>query len=258
MMCAWTVDEEKIELSPDFKALTETALIEPEPESATQPFISSEKDLKALEQHTKKEGAALFEKKPSGLTEEERMSKECEPALELLKENNGPKAELALLEVLGTSPKNHLARVELVKFYLNNNRVSEAEKQLDLGLKADPEYPKYLQMMAIVYDKKDNPEKALDYLSKLPPEKRHNKTTMALFGHLYHQTGQFLLARQQYARLLHYEPNNTVWLLGLSTALDGEGEKRAAIEGYEKLQQNDAIDKSVKDYIQTRLKALKG
>ncbi len=57
-------------------------------------------------------------------------------------------------------------------------------------------------------------------------------------------------------KLLKSDPNNPKWILGLAIALDVEGDRKAALENYQKLQAKAGVDTGVLKYVQERIKIL--
>lgn len=199
-----------------------------------------------------------FDKKPTQLTEDEKTSADYRSAMAALNKGEENIAENLFLKNLATSIDHHASRVELAKLYLKRNRNDEAEILLEEGLRISENFPHFLRLMAVVYDRKNDSEKALSYLMKVPESKRQDTTYVALLAHAYQKTGQYALARQQYYRLLQNEPRNALWLLGVSIALESEGQREAALEGYQKLNHEGNMDPQVLNYVRDRIKALKG
>lgn len=219
--------------------------------------VSSEKENKG-EKRIVKDGVAIFEKTRSTLTAEEQAATDYEYALEHFGAGDNSEAEKVLIKALNHKPNHHASRIELATLYLKKERLEEAEQVLQEGLRIDENHPDFLKLMAILHDKREEPEKALTLLVKVKDSKRHDKNYVAFLGHIYQQTGQYSLARQQYFRLLQSEPKNPIWLLGVSIALDAEGQRDAALEGYYQLKKEGKIDPKILKYVQDRIKILKG
>ena len=215
---AWTVDEKIIEI-PE---MNDAKLIQA-PSVLKKEAISQSKET------------FQFEKKLSSLTTDEQNSHEFRKAIACKTEGKQLEAEMHFVDILKLQPAHQSARIELAQIYLKTNRDFEAGNLLEEGLMQAENNPEFLRLMSIVHERKNEPQKALTLLLKVPESYKQNKDYIALLGHVYQQTGRYGLARQQYFRLMQREPKNPIWLLGVSIALEAEGSKEAALEGYKKL-----------------------
>jgi MSHA biogenesis protein MshN len=151
-----------------------------------------------------------------------------------------------------------MTRTALASLYLTQGKLNDAEWALLEGLKIDEYHPDFLRLAAVVYDRKQEPEKALNYLIKIKDHQRKDKNIVSFLGYLYQKTGHYSLARQQYFRLLQADPQNPLWLLGISIAFDFEGQIEAALEGYRRLISQNGIDSAIVQYARHRIRFLKG
>ncbi len=203
-------------------------------------------------------GGALFEKKLTKLSLEERISGDYRRALELLANQEAHQAETLLINNLHQLPSHHPSRIELATHYLKNHQHDDAELILHEGLRFDESHPEYLRLMAVICDRKEEPEKALSLLMKVKDSQRQDDNYISFLGHIYQELGSYSLARQQYFKLLQRDPQNSLWLLGVSIALDSEGQRDAALEGYRRLNQEGNFEPDVRQYIKDRIQSLKG
>ena len=267
-VAAWTVSERVVELSQESPIMAKQA--DPVMDEEMPPVMKKWTDQKEFfsdnkvakeEEFIKKapdSDKGLFEKTRSSFTLEEHVAMEHQRALQFFDKKDLIKAEAILIEILDQMPRYHESRIELANFYLKEERVEAAETILLEGLKLDENHPDFLRLMAMVQDRKGEPDKALAFLVKVKDSRKQDKNYIAFLGHIYQQTGRYSLARQQYFRLLEMEPKNPLWLLGVSIALDAEGQRDAALEGYQRLTAEGNIDPSVLKYVQDRIDILKG
>jgi Flp pilus assembly protein TadD len=237
---AWTVDEKIIEL-PD---MNQVKLIQSQDEVKKEAILQNKETFQ-------------FEKKLSSLTTDEQNSYEFRKAIACKNEGKQLEAEMHFVDILKLQPAHQSARVELAQIYLKTNRDFEAANLLEEGLMQAENNPDFLRLMSIVHERKNEPQKALTLLLKVPESYKQNKEYIALLGHIYQQTGRYAMARQQYFRLMQREPKNPIWLLGVSIALEAEGSKEAALEGYKKLKKEN-IDTGVLRYVEERIEKLAG
>ncbi len=206
----------------------------------------------------KAHNTGTFEKKAPTLEPEEIASQDFHAAIKLMNSGSTMQGEQKLVSALRQNPEHQQARVQLATLYLKQDRELEAEVCLQEGLQHSENDPELLRLQALVYERQSEPEKALKCLNKLPSESKSHKTIMSLKANLFQQVGQYKEARQHYMKLLKQEPHNSAWLLGLSIALDSEGDKESAIEGYKQLQARSGLEHGVLEYVANRLNALKG
>ncbi len=157
-----------------------------------------------------------------------------------------------------SSADEHQSRIELATLYLQQDKLEAAETLLMEGLFMDAYHPDCLRLMAFIEDRRQAPEKALELLSKVKSHHRQDAQYISFLGYIYQKTGHYDLARQQYFRLLESEPENATWVLGLSMALEAQGQRESALEGYHRLQNKMGIDSSIVNYAKERIRVLKG
>lgn len=202
--------------------------------------------------------ATVFEKKETKLTDEELAVSDYAQALEWINAGMEVKAEQLLATSIRQCPEHVPTRAELARLYLKRNRDEEAEMLLAEGLQFSNENPEFLKLMAMTMERKEDFSSALKYLNRIARNKQNEKDTIALFGHIHHRAGNYSLARQEYGRLMKMEPNNTLWSLGFTMALDGQGNSAAALDGYQKLLKDPNMESSLLKYVEERVVALKG
>lgn len=260
---AWSVSERIVELpqeAPIVQKRFEAKKLTP---NALTPEIKKE-NASVLEQKptvsttVAEKEAPIFQKKDASLSIEEQALTDLRRAQGLIKNREYAEAEKILIFILNRTPSHHATRSELASLYFKEDQLDDAENILLEGLKYDENNSDFLKVMAMIHDKRDEPDKALSLLVKVKESKKQDPSYIAFLGHIYQQTGQYGLARQQYFRLLQMDPKNSMWLLGVSIALDAEGQKDAALEGYNRLTHEGNIDPKILKYVQERINVLKG
>jgi len=243
---AWTVSEWVVDMPSEVGESKGATLDIPQ-----KPKKLSHATLEPVE----KKSATSFEKTEAATTGEEQAVNDYRRALQHLAQGESLQAEKLLRNSLIQFPNYHDARAELSTVYLKRNQIEEAEVILQEGLSLDENNADFLRLMAMVYDRKGDPEAALALLVKVK-DSRKDKSYVAFLGHIYQETGRYALARQQYYRLLQEEPKNPLWLLGVSVALDGEGQRGPALEGYRRLLSEGNVDPAILKYVQERVDLL--
>lgn len=263
-VAAWTVTNKVVELPGETAVIQKTI----HSEDLSQEFALGQKEEKiVLEKEVVSEkemvistekDAPVFHKKNTELTSTEKVQGNYWRAVDCLNNQEPVEAENLLLSNLNILPKHHPSRSELATLYLKNEQLAEAEEILKTGLRLDPKETSFLKLMAVLEEKKGDPEKALGFLVKVKDYRVQDKNYVALLGHLYQETGNYGLARSQYLRLIEAEPNNPVWLLGVTVSWDAEGNRKEALAGYHRLDKGGKLDPKILSYVRERIKALKG
>lgn len=199
-----------------------------------------------------------FEKKASQLTPEEIAMNKYSEALEFIRHGLESKAILLLEDALEACPQHFSTRTELARLYIKNQQNLQAEMILQEGLKISEQHPESLRLLAIVFERKNEFDKAVDCFNKIPEEYKSDRNTVAFLGHIYQRAGRYQMAKKQYGRLLQAEPTNPLWLLGISIALDSLGKTQDALEGYYRLQAESGLEPHLLDYVKERVTELKG
>lgn len=261
---AWSVPETVVEFSSELTPKAAPVHLEKKTIPMNEPKALSETGLsqsaldKARQRFQDKQQDFVFQKTLTKLSPMEQAAIDYQRAVQYLRTGNEIQSEQILIEVLVRTPDYHLARSELATLYLKQDELDEAERLLVDGLKLEANDADFLRLMAVIHDRKNEPDKALALLVRVPNDRKKDKHYVAFLGHVYQKMGQYSLARQQYFRLLQVEPKNPVWLLGLSIALDSEGHRDAALEGYRRLVSEGNVEISVLEYARERIKHLKG
>ncbi len=253
---AWTVPDRIVELPLSAQSVSQVTApnaIFKKQEPAVE--IQAAKPISSL---TPNADGPFFEKRKATLNQDEQGGVDYRRALEHISNGETTSAKRLLMSTLNEMPRHHASRIALGTLYIKENLLDGAEDLLAEGLRLDEDNADFLRLMAAVHNKRDEPDKALALLVKVKDSRTHDKNYMAFLGHVYQQTGRYALARQQYFRLLQMEPKNSLWLLGVSIALDAEGQKTAALDGYHRLTAEGNIDPGILKYVQDRINVLKG
>lgn len=195
----------------------------------------------------------VFEKKLAILNDDEKSMEDYAKALEYVNSGQDEKAQQYLEKSLAAFPMHTQSRVELARIYLKYHRDLDAQSTLEEGLRLSETNADFLKMMAVIHERRGEPKVALNYLTKIPIEKQKDKNTVALMGHMYQRVGSFGKAKEQYARLMEFEPHNPLWLLGMAIALDSQGNKKSALEHYKRIQEDPSIDYKLLKYVENRV-----
>lgn len=146
----------------------------------------------------------------------ERLRDACEQfeqALELLEENGYWSDLLKVAERLLYVSPAHLYALKLsARIYLENNEALKALVKLKEAFRQAPEDPQVLRLLAVAFDKIEQPNKTLSVLHKL--------------ANVYQEQGKLSLARDVFSEILELDPTDSVSQASLMelNAVVGEGD----------------------------------
>ncbi len=215
--------------------------------------VSIQKKEASRKEQSKK--PAVFQKRLAKLQENEQAVEEYSHALEYINMGEVSKAIPLLEQGLKKAPNQIMIRVQLASLYLKQNRDLDAEYVLQNGLQLSNDNPEFLKLLAVLYERRGEADKALEAINKIPVNRRNDKESTAFLGHLLQSTGHHAKARELYERLQRAEPQNPLWMLGIAVSFDAEGRKKEALQSYEKLRK-ESMDTKMSKYADRRIAIL--
>lgn len=127
----------------------------------------------------------------------ERKDKNDFHGYQAMKEKNYFKAELHLKKALEANPNNEVARINLAKIYIDQNRLNEANGIVNGTLKIYENYDKALNLLGIIYLKKREFNHALGVFNRITQ-------VNPKFVNAYHNIGVVLLNQKKNEQALDY------------------------------------------------------
>ncbi|MGL4249502.1 MAG: tetratricopeptide repeat protein [Aeromonas sp.] len=135
-------------------------------------------------------------------------------------------------DVLAHDPYNKGAREQLAGLLYGESRLSEARQLLEEGIRLDPEQADFRLLLARLAMSEGQQQQALDWLSGYQPDFASNLDYYATWAGLNQELGQNAEAASLYVKLLHQQPDQGRWWLGLGVAEDGQGHTQQALDAY--------------------------
>ena len=127
----------------------------------------------------------------------ERKDKNDHLGYQAMKEKNYFKAEVHLKKALEANPNNEVARINLAKLYIDQNRLNEANGIVNGTLKIYHNYDKALNLLGIIYLKKREFNNALGVFNRITQ-------VNPKFVNAYHNIGVVLLNQKKNQQALNY------------------------------------------------------
>jgi len=197
-----------------------------------------------------------FFKKERPLTQQQQVKQIASQVSVLLKEGFFKQAEVLLNKTLAQFPKQHRLRVQLGDLYLQEGRLLDAKQVLSYGLTLHHTYPGYLEAMAMVHQKMQEPEKAISLLLKVPSQFRNRSRYMTLLASAYYQSGLYEVSKQHYMQLVQHDRKNSQGWLGLALSMEAMGDLSSAVDSYQQVKRCGGLDVNVLQYVGHRIAVL--
>jgi tetratricopeptide (TPR) repeat protein len=167
-------------------------------------------------------------------------------------------AEECYLKALALDSSFYPARLNLSTVYLEEGKISEAESELMYLINIKPEDPKVLYNLAFLYQRKNEFEKADEFLSKLFISDPKNNNAYLLKGRNLEVQNKIREAIENYIEAYQINPNDPKILYSLGRAKDLAGEKNEALTYYQLFLKNSSdTDKDLVKSVNQRVNYLK-
>ena len=167
----------------------------------------------------------------------------------------GRKADaVALLqEYVSTVENSQHVDVVLFSYYLDSNREYEA-RALVRGINSPHSYLSYMRSKLDVLD--GNISLALNRLENTPPDEQAKIRHFTLQAGLYQHVEAYEKSRNLYSKLLTFDSQNPVYLLGYAVSSDKLNDVNQAYIGYKRLHDTNKLKPDVEIFVTNRLKQL--
>ncbi|SHJ78846.1 MSHA biogenesis protein MshN [Malonomonas rubra DSM 5091] len=248
------VEAEKASVAPSPSPAPEPPAVEKKNENVSLP--QKETPVVAESTSTNVEDAR-FRKKTAPLSPEERAQALYLQSLSVLQQGDDVVAENNLLQALELNPNHQAARLQLINLLRQNNRVAEAFSQVEMGLQLHPQSHMLRKDMARQLLSAGRLDEAIATLNYTPfPAMAQDLEYHALLAALLQESGDYQHAIPIYRGLLSYQPQESMWWLGLAISLDQSGDAEQAKSAYLKVAGQQGLRADLADYVASRLQAL--
>ncbi len=172
-------------------------------------------------------------------------------------DQNRPAVALSKLQaLLKKYPQCLSARMALAQLLQRQNKIAEAIQELKSGLSYTPESPDYIELLATLLTEEGKFAEALQVLNQMQPFIDENPSYYALMAGLYEHLEQYSIAISIYKQLLRFNPNSSVWWLGLGISLERSGDRKEAIHAYNQAREAEDLKPALRSYVESRLNVM--
>lgn len=242
--------------APNQTPVTETPTVKNQPSYVlpvnipdTAPILEAENTSAPANVHT----ATL---RPFTLEETARV--ELEKAVKLGEGDQTRDAIDILENLLEKFPKFQEARQELVRDLMILDEMSVAESILTEGLQYTPNYSPFIELRAQISLKQNNPRKALKILLTSPPKLKENPEYHAMIAAVYEKLEEPTRAMNIYRQLIQLQPENALWWFGLAVTLEEMGQPNAAAQAYKTSLSSGDLNPELQAYATTKINTISG
>lgn len=161
-----------------------------------------------------------------------------------------------LVSLLKLDPDYKDARVSLIALLIDQDKLMEAEKMIQVGLQQNPEFIPFIELKARILALNGKYKLALNTLRSRTPNIDENPEYHAFIAAMYQQNNDYSLAASLYRQLLAINSNNSSWWFGLGVSLDKLNQEKNAIDAYQHALNVGHLSPESTTYLQSRLRKL--
>lgn len=187
---------------------------------------------------------------------DELAEQRLEQAIGAIDGGRGRHGESLLQEALILRPDYTEARQRLAGYYYGRGFSSEALRVLQEGLALSPDNSALLGLIARIYEETNRPAEALRMLNRLNVQLPEHSDLLVLRAAMANELGHYTSAAEDYRALLHINPHQGIWWLGLGYAEEQQGDPTAAELAYKQALADERLDRESRDYVRSRMEVL--
>jgi MSHA biogenesis protein MshN len=175
-------------------------------------------------------------------------------ALSSLQEGYVNEAIGALDQALQANPRHDAARQTLVGLLIENKRVDEAMRQLQLGLTLDPRQPAMAMLLARLQIERGGT--GIETLMRTLPYAGPNSDYHAFLAGALQRQQRHREAAEQYQAALQGAPQNGVWWMGLGISLQAEKRDGEAVDAFRKSRATGTLNAELLSFVERKIQQL--
>jgi MSHA biogenesis protein MshN len=179
-------------------------------------------------------------------------------AVSMLQQGRVAEARGALEQSLQENPSNHNARQLLVGLLVESKRAGEALSLLLDGVRIAPEQTGFVMALARLQVEAGDQKTALHTLEQGAKYASDDADFNGFYAALLQRDERHEEAVAHYLAALHQDPANASWLVGAGISLQAQGKYSDAREAFERARQTGQLSQDLSDFVEQRLKQLKG
>ena len=192
------------------------------------------------------------------LSPEQQRQEAYDNALSFIESGSIKQATLELQDILNKTPNFLVARNTLATLYLQNNDITNANKQIDEGLKLTPKDVTLVTLKARILLNQGDESLALTTLQTISPELKQAPDYYATLAATQQRLGNYAYAAQYYRQLTSDYPGHGVWWLGLGIALQASGQNNDALHAYQRAVNTQSLKPNLLAFARTQINSLAG
>lgn len=192
------------------------------------------------------------------LTLEQRDAIASRAAIALMQGGQLQQAQRDLQNFVRDNTEAHQARATLATLQLAQQEIAAADATVSEGLAKAPNFSPYKKIKARLLMQQGNAATALTLLRDVPPPVSEDAEYHEILASLYQQNGQHPSAISTYQELLRHDAKQGRWWMGMAVSLEAQGNQKDALGSFQAALQNGNLDASLRQYSQSRIRALNG
>jgi MSHA biogenesis protein MshN len=175
-------------------------------------------------------------------------------ALASLQDGYVSDAIASLDDALEANPKHDAARQTVVSLLIENGRVDEAMRQLQLGLTLDPRQPSMAMLLARLQIERG--ATGIETLVRTLPYAGSDAQYHAFLAGALQRQQRHREAAEQYQAALQRSPRNGVWWMGLGISLQAEKREAEALDAFRKAKGAGTLTPELVNFVDRKIQQL--
>ncbi len=189
---------------------------------------------------------------------EEMQNEQYQEIENLVAKGKKREAIYNLYRFIGDYPEHGDAHAVLALLLMDTESWQKASDIIALGLKKHPHHLPLVKLQAKILIKNKTFSEVEKLLLRHLDHATFDVEYLSLLAFSYQQTNNFAAAVELYKQLTKLEPQQTIWWLGLGTALEKQGSIHGAREAYLQGYQGTIADSELKQILRDKINSANG
>lgn len=187
---------------------------------------------------------------------QQHAENEFRKAVSLMQQGRVAEALDGFAAALQFDETHDAARHAMTGLLLEQKRVSDAERLLQEGLKANPRQHRYAMTLARIQVEKGEVNAAQETLKKTLAYAENQADVQAFLAALLQRQSRHKEAVEHYQAAVRLSPQSGVWLMGLGISLQAEERLAEAQEAFKRAQNSNTLGPDLRAFVDERLKKI--